>query len=349
MRRLLIAGVISLVGLSGTTQAETDELETVAAIEQETAREFWLDGKVEAINRTTLSAQTRGQVEAILFDVDDYVEKGEVVVRLKDAEQRAGLNQAKADLNEAAARLQEANDNFKRSKDLFHRKLTSQSKLDQATAALKSARARKEAAEARVAKAKEQFEYTRVKAPYSGIVTHRHVEVGETASPGEKLMSGISLDQLRVIVELPQSLISVVREQEKARVQLLSGEVIEGVGLTVFPFADQTTSTFKVRVDLPEGVKGLFPGMFVKAAFVTGMKQELVVPRQAVVTRSEVTAVYVVDQKGRVHFRRIRPGSPVAGGGIAVIAGLSPGERVALNPVAATTRLKQQMAENHDG
>jgi RND family efflux transporter MFP subunit len=349
MRHLLVIGLLGLSGLSSSVLAETEVLETAEAVERETPQEFWLDGKVEAINQTTLSAQTRGQVKEILFDVDDYVEKGQVVVKLKDTEQRAGLNQARADLKEAVARLQEAEDNYKRTNDLFGRKLASKSALDQANASRKSTRARKEAAEARLAQAREQYEYTQAKAPYSGIVTQRHVEVGEIASPGQKLMSGISLDQLRVVVELPQALISVVREEGKARILLPGGEMIDGMGLMVFPFADQATSTFKVRVNLPEGVKGLFPGMFVKTAFVTGTKREMVVPRQAVVYRSEVTAVYVVDAQGRVHFRHIRAGQPMSDGTQAVIAGLSPGELVALDPVAAATLLKQQMAERHDG
>ncbi|MBT2987422.1 MAG: efflux transporter periplasmic adaptor subunit [gamma proteobacterium symbiont of Ctena orbiculata] len=349
MRRLLVPFILSLGLMPALSTAETGELDTVAAVKREAVREFWLDGVVEAINQTTLSAQTRGQVKEILFDVDDYVEKGQVVVQLKDTEQKAGLDQARADLKEAAARLQESQDNFKRTKDLFGRKLASQSQLDKATAALKSAKARREAADARLAQANEQFEYTRIKAPYSGIVTHRHVEVGEIASPGQKLMSGISLDQLRVTVELPQSLIPVIRKQGKARVLLSTGEAIEGQGLTIFPFADQSSNTFKVRVDLPQGIADLFPGMFVKTAFVTGVKKELVVPAGAVVYRSEVTAVYVVGKQGRVHFRHIRAGHPVAAEMLSVIAGLSEGERVATDPVAAAKLLKQQLAEGRDG
>jgi RND family efflux transporter MFP subunit len=343
MKRLMVYLIFGLALLPALLPAA--ELETATASKRETSREFWLDGDVEAINQTTLSAQTQGQVEEILFDVDDFVEAGQVLIRLKDTEQRAGLNQAKADLKEAIARLQEAEDDFKRTKDLFARKLASQSQLDKSTASQKSARARKDAAAARLIKASEQFEYTRIKAPYSGIVTHRHVEVGETASPGQKLMSGISLEQLRVTVDMPQSLIAVIREQGKARVLLPSGETIDGVELTIFPFADQSSSTFKVRVRLPDGVKGLFPGMFVKTGFVTGTKQYLVVPRSAVVYRSEVTAVYVVDKQGGVHFRHIRAGQPNSDDTLSIIAGLSPGDEVAVDPVAAAKLLKQQMLE----
>ena len=349
MTRFLGQLIFSLALLPGLISTAAAELETAAATKRETAREFWLDGVVEAINQTTLSAQTRGQVEEILFDVDDFVEAGQVVIHLKDTEQQAGLSQAKADRKEAVARLKEAQDDFKRTQDLFSRKLASQAQLDKSTAALKSARARVDASEARLVQATEQFEYTRVKAPYSGIVTQRHVEVGEVASPGQQLMSGISLDQLRVTVDLPQSLIPVIRERGKARVLLPSGEAIEATGLTIFPFADQSSNTFKVRVNLPEGVKDLFPGMFVKTAFVTGVKKELVVPHEAVVYRSEVTAVYVVKKDGKVSFRHIRAGQPVGGEMLSVIAGLSTGEAVAIDPVAAAAQLKAQLAEgNHE-
>jgi hypothetical protein len=129
---------------------------------------------------------------------------------------------------------------------------------------------------------------------------------------------------------------------------LPSGEAINAEGLTIFPFADQSSSTFRVRVDLPQGVKDLFPGMFVKTAFVTGIKKELVVPREAVVYRSEVTAVYVVDKHRGVRLRLIRAGEQGADGMLSVIAGLSEGEQVAIDPVAAARQLKQQLTESRD-
>jgi RND family efflux transporter MFP subunit len=323
----------------------TEELATARVEQQESVREFMLDGTVEAIQQTTVSAQTSGQVEEILFDVDDFVEQGQTLIRLKATEQKARLQQAEADLKEAIARLQEAEDEYRRISDMHKKQLASQSQMDKATAALKSARARQDAASAGLVQASEQFEYTRIKAPYSGIVTERYVQVGEVAAPGQKLMSGISLNQLRVLVDVPQSLIPTIRQQGRARVLLPDGGFIEAAKLTIFPYAHAGSNTFKVRVDLPEGVTGLFPGMFVKSAFVTGEKKELVVPRKAVVYRSEVTAVYVVEPDGRVRFRHIRPGNPANNGMLAVIAGLSEGEQVALDPIAAGAELKRQLAE----
>ncbi|RDH89388.1 MAG: efflux transporter periplasmic adaptor subunit [endosymbiont of Seepiophila jonesi] len=321
------------------------ELTTVEADFRETPREFRLDGMVEAINQTTVSAQTQGQVQEILFDVDDYVENGQLLITLKDTEQKARLHRAEADLKEALARLQEAKDEYVRTKELSGKNLVSQSQLDKANASLKSARARQDAASAGLVQASEQLEYTKIRAPYSGIVTHRLIEVGEIARPGQKLMSGTSLDQLRVLVDVPQSLIPIIRKTGKARVQQPDNVFVEATKLTIFPFAHHGSNTFKVRVDLPEGIPDLFPGMFVKTAFVTGTKRELVVPVEAVVYRSEVTAVYVVEASGRVRFRHIRAGHRSEDGKMAVIAGLSAGDRVAIDPIAAGALLKQQMAE----
>ena len=126
------------------------------------------------------------------------------------------------------------------------------------------------------------------------------------------------------------------------------GLLADATSLTIFPYAHKGSNSFTVRVDLPQGLTGLFPGMFIKTSFQIGVKQALLVPRQAVVYRSEVTAVYVVDQQGGVHFRRIRVGHPVDAESIEVISGLEAGERVALEPIAAGSELKRQLRESGD-
>ena len=113
--------------------------------------------------------------------------------------------------------------------------------------------------------------------------------------------------------------------------------------------ADEASHTFKVRLYLPAGTRSMFPGMFVKTAFVTGLKQELVIPGAAVVYRSEVTGVYVVEADGTLRFRHVRLGRTTPEGDVLVLAGLTPGERVALDPIAAGAELKRRRAEGTDG
>ena len=125
-----------------------------------------------------------------------------------------------------------------------------------------------------------------VTAPYPGIVTERHIEVGESVTPGQPLMSGLALERLRVVVDLPQSVASEVRKKPSAA--LITGEGrVEAEEITLFPIADPVTNTFRVRLDLPEGQYGLYPGMFVKAAFAIGEAERLLVPASAVPHRSE--------------------------------------------------------------
>jgi RND family efflux transporter MFP subunit len=308
---------------------------------QTVPREYRLDGVVEAINRTTVSAQTQGQVEEILYDVDDFVNKGDVIVRLRDTEHRSRVAQAAAELKSATAQLEQAREEFGRIEGLYKKKNVSDSAMDKARADLTSAQARLEAAQAGLQQAQEQLQYTQIKAPYSGIVTHRHVEIGEMASPGQAVMSGISLEELRVIVDVPQSVIPAVRELGEIKVYLPDGEIVTPGRITVFPFADLGSNTFKVRIDLTGRMQGLFPGMFVKTGIVTGKKQELTVPKAAVVYRSEVTGVYVLGEDGSISLRQIRVGRAL-GDDLVVLSGLSEGEQVALDPIAAGVALKAQ-------
>jgi hypothetical protein len=162
-------------------------------------------------------------------------------------------------------------------------------------------------------------------------------------------MTGLSLEKLRVNVDVPQGSIAQVRRADRARVIGPAGETIEARDITVFPYADPSSNTFRVRVELAEGTEGLFPGMFVKALFAVGTERRMLVPSEAVVYRSEVTAVYVVDPDGSVGFRHVRVGRQTPEGMTEVLAGLEEGERVALDPIAAGARLRARMTGPSDG
>ncbi len=359
MRNYLILG-LSLLATSVLADAGAQQeqrhaklpFDVTAVVAEKVDYERVLNGTVDAVNETTVSAETSGTITDIYYDVDDYVKQGEVILRIKATKQKAGLKAANAAVAEARARLSEARQEYKRVKDIYERQLVSKSQFDRATASLRAAEARLDAALAARAKAQEQTESTVVRAPYSGIVKVRHVHLGEFVNVGQPLMTGVSLEKLRVNVNVPQSLINKIRKHKKARVLLEHDHKgIPVKDLTFFPYADPVTNTFRVRANLAEGVEGLFPGMFVKVAFVVGEKEQLVVPEQAVVYRGEVTGVYVVDDNGRVSLRQIRVGKTTKDGKVVVLAGLSEGEKVALDPVAAAGYLKRQIsgeAKQHD-
>lgn len=345
-RRVVVSTCIAM--LIATPIAVADELpfETATATVAEAPLERLFDGTVEAVNQATVSAQTAGRIAEVFYDVDDYVQPGQPIVRFTNVEQQSALRQANAALTEARAQQNQAEEEFRRASGLFESDSASRREYDQALAARDSATARVEAAKSAVAAAEQQLEYTLVRAPYAGIVKERYVEVGESVSVGQPLMSGLSLETLRVVVDLPQQEAASVREHRKAYVLTGEGRV-EADAVTIFPFAHSASNTFRVRVELPQGQFALYPGMFVKVAFVVGEASRLLVPTDALIRRSEVTGVYVVDGEGRVRLRQVRTGAAF-GDRTEVLSGLREGERIAHDPVKAGIYLKTTAAGNDE-
>ena len=314
------------LALSIPAQAQTDWASVERAVLQEEVR---LDGRIEAVQQSTVSAQIAGTITALPVDVDDVVNQGDVIAQLDDTEPRARLNQAQANLTEAQAGLLDATQRVERIRPLSERGVASQAELDQAENQFNAAEARLAQARAAVEQAQEQLSYTRVVAPYGGIVTERHVELGETVSPSTPLLSGFSLEALRVVVSIPQRYADLARQQRRASVTLNDGRVLRTGEMTFFPYADSDTHAFRVRMALDEVNGGLFPGMLVRVGLPVGERSALWIPEQALVRRGELRGVYVLGQNDQQRLRQIRTGVRREGR-IEVLAGLSEGERVAL-------------------
>lgn len=334
---LFFAAAVLLPGLS-----LADGIETEIARLKQVSTTYMLEGVVEAELNTTISAQTAGKVQRILFDVNDFVMKNEVVVEIDSKQQASSLKQAEAALKEARARRQEAQAEYNRVDKVYREKVVSKAAFDKANAALKAARARVESALALTEKAREQFEYTVVRAPFSGILTERMVEPGETVNVGGPLVSGVSLEKLRVLTYVPQSILKAVRYHRYAIVVTEDSEIVS-TDMTFFPFADPQSHSFALRVRLAESYPDLLPGMHVKIAMEVGREDKVVIPFNSVAFRSEVTGVYV-QQGGSLRFRHVRLGRRLGNNEVVVLAGVDAGEQIATDPVAAAIAIKQAPA-----
>jgi RND family efflux transporter MFP subunit len=340
-RSITVALLASLMAACGADETSAPEatrsgaaLETMTVSAGEAGGERLFDGIVEAVQQATLAAQTSGRIVSLNRDVDDPVARGELILRLSAVEQKARLDEAVQALTGAQAVATEARLRHDRTRQLVAAKLLSQADMDRSTADHDAAQARLVAAEAGVAAAREQYGYTEIRAPFAGVVTNRYVEVGESVAPGQPLTAVAALGALRVVVDVPQTLTEDLRELGAARVYV-GDQVLESAGITVFPAAESGSNTIRVRIDLPGGARDLYPGMFVKAGVRLGAGAILRVPAAMVVRRSEVTAVYVVDDAGHVSLRQVRLGRRLADE-FEVLAGLAAGERIAADPVAAT-------------
>jgi membrane fusion protein, multidrug efflux system len=226
--------------------------------------------------------------------------------------------------------------NLERSRQLLAQKFLSQAAVDKAEADYKQAQARLSAMLAGAGQAATERSFATIVAPYSGVVAARHVELGEMAVPGKPLMTGFDPATLRAVANVPQAQVAAIQATGRARIEIPSlGRWIDVRQVTVVPSADPRTHTTHVRLELPEDLRGVYPGVFARAHFTVGRAPRLLAPRAAVFQRSELTGVYVLDDKGALRLRQIRLGTAGDENAVEVLAGLKPGERVALEPVKA--------------
>jgi RND family efflux transporter MFP subunit len=301
---------------------------------------------VEAVKQATVAAQVQGRVVEVRADAGDRVRQGDVLMRIDEREAAQAVAGADAQLAQAQANLANAKATYERTRNLLAQKFVSQAALDQAESTWRAAEAQVRAAAAGKGQAGTVKAYTTVTSPLTGIVAHRHAELGEMASPGKELITVFEPGDLRVVATVPQYKLAEVKHTLRARVELPeSKRWIDAASVTVLPTADSRTHSVRVRIDLPDDVQGVVPGMYARAHFFTGKARKLVVPSQAVLRRGEVSAVYAIDDKGGLQMRQVRLGEPVAGEAVEVLAGLSAGERVALDPVKAGMQLAQLNAK----
>jgi len=282
---------------------------------------------VEAVKQATVAAQLQGRVVEVRADAGQRVKQGEVLMRLDAREAAEGAAGSQAQYLQAKAQ-------YERSKNLHAQKFISQAALDQAEATFKAAQANAGASGATLS-------HATVTAPISGIVAQRHTELGEMASPGKPLITVFDPKGLRVTASVPQYKLAEVRKASRAKVEFPEiGVWVDAAKVEVLPTADARTHAVTARVYLPDDLQNVIPGMFARVHFITGVAKKLTVPAAAVVRRGEVSALYVLGEGGP-RLRQVRLGEAVAGGDLEVLAGLSAGEKISLDPVKTGIDLRQ--------
>ncbi|TAN54500.1 MAG: efflux RND transporter periplasmic adaptor subunit [Betaproteobacteria bacterium] len=341
MKRLLAAVALAALAACGaeTPQPKAPQAPQLAAApveRREVDLTFSAEAVLEAVRQSTVSAQIAGRIVEIRFDVGDRVRKGDVIVRIDERAASQAVAASEAQVREAQAALGNARAQYERNRQLLAQRFISQSALDQSEASYKAAQARVTALLAGAGAAATERSFATIVAPYSGVVSARHAELGEMASPGKPLMTGFDPSTLRAVANVPQVQVAAIQASGRVRIELPAlGQWIDAKSFTIVPAADPRTHTTRVRIELPEDVQGIYPGVFARAHFVTARAARLLVARSAVIRRSEVTAVYVLDAAGWPHLRQIRLGTAGDERALEVLAGLKPGERVALDPVRA--------------
>jgi RND family efflux transporter MFP subunit len=269
-------------------------------------------GTVRARLRSVIEAKVSGKIEKMLVVPGQQVNAGELLAELDAREIQARADQARAVRQQAEA-------DWKRLGALWEQKILSQAEYD-------SAQSKFRIADASALEADTLMGYTKVSAPFAGVITRKHTDVGDLASPGKPLLEMEDARTLRLEADVPEAVVDRIKLGDKLPVRIAALETErEGVVSEIAPAADPNSRTFLVKLDLPS-TPGLRAGQFGRVSMPVGETAALRVPAAAVVQRGQMELVFVANN-GKAQLRLVKTGKQV-GQEFEVVSGLSAGEAV---------------------
>jgi RND family efflux transporter MFP subunit len=344
---LLAVSAMMMAGCQGGESASPAALQTaqayvVASQQQQVPQNTRSTGTVHARETAILSAQVMGRIQQVLVSAGESVRAGQTLVVLDDAALRASADQAQAAVRAAqgqqAAAQTDANlaaSTLERYRQLQSEKSVSPQEMDEiarrteaAAARLDAMRAQTEAARSQASGAAAMLSYTRLHAPFSGVVTARMADPGTMASPGVPLLQVDQAGALQLQTTVDESAISAIHRGMKIQIEIdgTVDAIFAGTIAEINAAADPTSHSFLVKIDLPSSVQ-LRAGMYATAVFPNGLRQAILIPHSAVVSRGSLTCVYVLDSRGIAQLRTVTVGAS-HGNLIEVLSGISAGEKL---------------------
>ncbi len=352
---LIISSLVASAGLSSCsnerrTQAAAPETVTSVSVivVQKTAVPDWLEaiGTVRAAQTSQVASQMMGNIIEIRAHEGDRVGSGQILASIDDSQPRAAVEQATAGVTAAEKEVAAADSGFalaeatlKRYQQLYEKKSVSPQEFDEIKARYQAAEARRDMARAGQAQAnaaltqaRTSLGYTRIRAPFAGVVTEKKVEAGTLASPGMPLFAVEDTRSYRLEAAVDESDIRHVRSGQAVPVLLdaLGNTELSGKIVQIVPAADPASRSFLVKIQLRADAR-LRSGLFGRARFSRGERSALLIPQAATVERGQLQGVYVVDANGRIGLRYVTLGK-TAGRQVEVLSGLQDGEKVVIAP-----------------
>jgi len=348
------------------TEAERVSYAAVAPVKRQTiANTLSIAGQFSPYQNVELHAKVAGYIKNIYVDIGDRVHTGQVLAVLEIPELVAQVDEAKAETHHAEEEIQRAQSEVLRAQadnvalhsnaerlvntDKVQPGLIAQQELDDATAKDRASHALVDAAKSSLAAAKQQLavaqadqqhyaalsNYSKIVAPYDGVVTWRFSDTGSLVQAGTSNTSGLpvvtvaQIDLLRLRIPVPESLAAKVRIGDSADVHVqATGEHFTGKVTRFTDALDPSTRTMQVEIDVPNPNYHLQPGMYADVQLSANSRPNiLTVPVEAIRRGDNKTSVLVLDANNRVQSREVQVGVE-SSDNVEILAGLTEGERV---------------------
>ena len=270
---------------------------------------------IEAHDEAEVVAKVGGEVREIYVEEGDTVTAGQVLARLDGDRLRLELAQTDANLRKLER-------DYNRQLELSQKGLVAKGTAENAKFDLDALRASYDSARL-------ELSYTQIRAPISGVVSARHIKVGNTIKPNDPTFRVTNLDPLIAYVHVPEKEFRKIAAKQPAEVVVdaLGGERFTGVIARISPTVDPQTGTFRAEVEVPDSTRHLKPGMFARVNIVYERRENaLQLPRNAILDADGEQSVFVI-AGDKAEQRRIKTGL-ANNGWVEVTEGLKGDERV---------------------
>ena len=346
---LLVIGLTACSGEKNHTAATPEVVHNVPLlVAQKTTIPDYVEatGTVRAAQSAQLASQVMGTITRVNVHEGDAVGRGQVLVTIDEAQPRAAYQSATAGLQASQQAIAAADADYalaestmQRYQMLYDKKSVSPQEYDEVKTKLAAAKARRDAAlansaqaEAGVSEANTAVSFTKIRAPFDGLIVAKLADAGAMAAPGVPLLTLEDPSHRRLEAAVDESQIGAVRLGATVPVVIdsLGNQAITGKVVQIAPEADPASRTFTVKIDLPSNPQ-IRSGLFGRARFPRGERESILVPQTALLHRGQLDAVYVVGKDEIASLRYVTLGKPSAND-IEVLSGLESGERVVAQP-----------------
>ncbi len=299
-------------------------------------------GTVRPTQSAQLASQMMGTITSVNVHEGEAVSRGQVLVTIDGAQPHAAYQSATAGLQASKQAVAAADADYaladatmKRYQSLYDKNSVSPQEYDEVKTRLEAAKARRDAAQAGTAQAEAGLAessttvgFTKIRAPFDGLITAKLADTGAMASPGVPLLVMEDPSHFRLEASVDESQIGVVKLGATIPVVIdsLGGQEIAGKVVQIVPTADAASRTFTVKIELPANPM-IRSGVFGRARFPRGQRESLAIPQTALLQRGQLDAVYIVNKDGLATLRYVTLGNP-SSGNVEVLSGLSDGDRI---------------------
>jgi membrane fusion protein (multidrug efflux system) len=304
----------------------------VAAVELQTMRETVRGiGTLRAAETVEIKPEIDGFIREIHFTEGCSVDKDELLISIDDRKLTHQLEATKAALQMAQVRLADAQRRLRRIQELVAQAAADQDELDQIETEFLAAKAEVERMQAETELVQARLDDTRLRAPFSGVISERHVDVGDYVQAGTQLATLHRVSQMEIAFSLPERFMGRAKVNQPVAVTVGAFPERSFAGKVYFvsPQIDETTRDFLVKATVENPAGLLKPGAFGTAVVTIDVREDVcVVPEQALVATREGYITFVVD--GQTARRREVQVGLRESGTVEIRSGLKPGELVVI-------------------